>query len=93
MACDYTTNEPEFEDISEEAKEFIKKLLVINSRERLSAEEALNHSWLNQSHKKSRRVSMLETSPKLTDVMSRLKWQKCTNVIVACTKLQQSLNQ
>ena len=93
MALDYTTNEPEFEDISDEAKDFIAKLIVADQEQRLSADEALDHAWLqpaanDEEVQKSRRVSMIQTSPKLTDVMARLKWQKCTSVIVACSHLK-----
>jgi len=37
LACDYTTDEPEFEDISDEAKDFISRLLVIDCSLRLSS--------------------------------------------------------
>ena len=33
-------------DISEQSKDFIKCLLTINPNDRLSAKEALQHSWL-----------------------------------------------
>ncbi len=90
LSCDYTTKEPEFDDISEEAKDFIAHLLVIDPKKRMSAAGALDHPWLNpEAQKQPRRISMLQTSPKLFDVMSRLKWQKCTKVIVACSKFKE----
>ena len=96
VSCDYTTDEPEFEDISEEAKDFIVKLLKVKHDDRMSADEALEHPWLKSAmiqKKPPRRVSMLETSPRLNNVMSRLKWQKCTNVLLACSKFKQALSQ
>ena len=93
LACDYTTDEPEFEDISDEAKDFISRLLVIDCNRRLSASEALLHPWLQPQIRSSRRISMIQTSPKLTDVMARLRWQKCTNVLTACSTLNKTLNQ
>lgn len=83
--------EPEFEDVSDEAKDFITKLLVIDQSKRMSADEALRHPWLNESEQQFRRISMAKTSSKLNLMMSRLKWQKCTNVIMACSKLKRTL--
>ena len=49
MRRDYTFEEDEFEEISDIAKDFIDKLLVVNQEHRMSAEEALSHPWLNSS--------------------------------------------
>ena len=35
----------EFESVSEECKDLIRKLLALNQEERLSGQEALNHKW------------------------------------------------
>ena len=35
----------EFESVSEECKDLIRKLLVLNQKKRLSGQEALNHKW------------------------------------------------
>jgi tRNA A-37 threonylcarbamoyl transferase component Bud32 len=40
---------PEWDDISSSAKDFIRKLLVVNPAERLSAEQALKHPWILES--------------------------------------------
>ena len=88
IKCDYTFDEPEFQDISDDAKDFISKLLQLSQDQRMSADEALNHQWLNSSSSASNRTSMAPASAKLTDVLSRLRWQKCTNVIVACSKFK-----
>lgn len=78
MRRDYTFEEDEFEEISDIAKDFIDKLLVVNQEHRMSAEEALSHPWLNSSttHSSSQSRKMSGTSTKLTNVVSRLKWQK-----------------
>ena len=41
----YTFNHPEFEECSEDVKDLIMKLLYVDPNIRLSASEALNHSW------------------------------------------------
>ena len=45
-AGDYDFENEEFDDISEEAKGFIRHLLVGKMEERLTAEECLHHPWL-----------------------------------------------
>jgi serine/threonine protein kinase len=85
--------EPEFEDISEGAKDFISKLLIPDQSIRMSADEALRHPWLAEKHPLgSSTATKVNRSLKLTNVLSRLKWQKCTNVIMACSKFKKSLN-
>jgi len=37
---------PEWDDISEAAKDFVKKLLVVNPAQRLTSAQALAHPWL-----------------------------------------------
>lgn len=39
---------PEFDDISEEAKDFITKCIRVKPKERLTAKEALRHPWIDQ---------------------------------------------
>merc|ERR1711988_517111 len=46
MGAKYQFLKPYWDPVSEEAKDLIRKLLVVNPNERLSATEALNHKWL-----------------------------------------------
>ncbi|XP_019740075.1 myosin light chain kinase family member 4-like [Hippocampus comes] len=46
LACQWNFEEEEFTDVSEEAKDFITRLLVKSKSWRMSATEALRHSWL-----------------------------------------------
>ncbi|XP_076828124.1 uncharacterized protein mylk4a isoform X2 [Brachyhypopomus gauderio] len=47
LACKWNFEEAEFLGISEEAKDFISKLLVVNKSWRIGAGEALKHPWLS----------------------------------------------
>ncbi|KAM6989148.1 uncharacterized protein mylk4a [Tautogolabrus adspersus] len=47
LACKWNFEEQEFVDTSEEAKDFISKLLVVNKSWRMGASEALRHPWLS----------------------------------------------
>jgi len=46
MKADYDFPDPYWTDISSEAKDLIKKLLVVDAKKRLSATEALKHPWV-----------------------------------------------
>ncbi|XP_053526539.1 myosin light chain kinase family member 4 isoform X2 [Artibeus jamaicensis] len=47
LACRWDLEEEEFQNISEEAKEFLSKLLIKEKSWRISASEALKHPWLS----------------------------------------------
>jgi myosin-light-chain kinase len=44
----YDFDDDSFDDISEEATDFISKLLVKSKMERLTASQCLSHNWLGQ---------------------------------------------
>lgn len=46
LKADYEFGDPEWTDISKEAKDFIAKILVVNPNQRPSAQECLAHPWL-----------------------------------------------
>ncbi len=46
LAADYTFPDPEWTEISAEAKDFISKILVTNPAVRLTAAQALDHPWI-----------------------------------------------
>ncbi|XP_054607970.1 myosin light chain kinase family member 4 isoform X3 [Nothobranchius furzeri] len=47
LACQWNFEEEEFADISDEAKDFITRLLVKSKSWRMSATESLRHTWLS----------------------------------------------
>lgn len=47
LACQWNFEEEEFRDISDEAKDFITRLLVKSKSWRMSATESLRHGWLS----------------------------------------------
>ncbi|XP_017328189.1 myosin light chain kinase 3 isoform X4 [Ictalurus punctatus] len=47
LACQWNFEESEFKGISDEAKDFISRLLVYNRSWRIGAGEALKHPWLS----------------------------------------------
>ncbi|XP_030582638.1 myosin light chain kinase 3 isoform X1 [Archocentrus centrarchus] len=47
LACEWNFEEVEFKDVSDEAKDFITRLLVKSKSWRMSAAESLKHPWLS----------------------------------------------
>lgn len=50
MRADFEFSSPYFDDVSKEAKDFVKRLLVADPADRMSTQEALNHPWLKKGH-------------------------------------------
>ncbi len=48
--CDYTFQSPGWSNVSKDAKRFVASLLTKDPKKRLSAEEALQHSWLKKTN-------------------------------------------
>merc|ERR1712161_185402 len=48
MRCDYSYSKSYWDPISGEAKDFIDHLLVLDSRDRYDAQQALNHPWFHK---------------------------------------------
>ena len=46
LKCQYTFEMPNFDKVSDNAKDFISSLLILSAEERFSAEQCLNHPWL-----------------------------------------------
>ncbi|CAH1789051.1 unnamed protein product [Owenia fusiformis] len=64
----------QFDELSQDAKDFIEKLLVKSTKERMKADDALGHPWLAQDTKtmKSNKLS----TKKLKAFLARRKWQR-----------------
>ncbi|XP_054906427.1 myosin light chain kinase family member 4 isoform X3 [Poeciliopsis prolifica] len=69
LACQWNFEEEEFGDISEEAKDFITRLLVKSKSWRMSATESLRHGWLSDQnlhyrlHQKKNKCHSLHAPP------------------------------
>ena len=54
-------NHVEFQLVSDECKDLIMKLMVINEKNRLSGQEALNHPWFKKFEKGGKGASAAES--------------------------------
>ncbi|CAL1280815.1 unnamed protein product [Larinioides sclopetarius] len=73
-----------FDEISDDAKDFISKLLVKNVRNRLSSEQCLKHPWLATAGLSQKRPLSTE---KLKRFIIRRKWQKSGTAIRALGRM------
>ncbi|KAM9487815.1 myosin light chain kinase, smooth muscle-like isoform 2-T2 [Clarias gariepinus] len=76
--------DPEFEDITDEAKDFICELLKKNKRERLSCEQALAHPWMAAC---SRRVTKTLNKDKMRRFLARQRWQRTGKAVLALKRM------
>ncbi|XP_013779673.1 myosin light chain kinase, smooth muscle-like [Limulus polyphemus] len=77
-------NDESFEPITDEAKDFICQLLVKDRTERMSATNCLHHPWLREDKKKE--VAQLNKT-KLKKFVTRRRWQKAVNTILALKRM------
>uniref|UniRef100_A0A8I3W002 Myosin light chain kinase family member 4 n=1 Tax=Callithrix jacchus TaxID=9483 RepID=A0A8I3W002_CALJA len=68
LACRWDLEDEEFQDISDEAKEFISKLLIKEKSWRISASEALKHPWLSDHKLHSRLNAQKKKKNRVSDV-------------------------
>ncbi|XP_028395670.1 serine/threonine-protein kinase DCLK1-like [Dendronephthya gigantea] len=53
IAGDYEFLPPYWDDVSQDAKDLVSKLLVIDTKQRFTAQEILNHHWIQDHQKES----------------------------------------
>jgi len=86
-----------FTDISDEAKDFISKLLIKNKEKRLLAHQCLSHPWLTRRPKLVSTPNDEETAEKklstrkLRRFVIRRRWQKAVNALLALKRMGMTL--
>lgn len=82
---DYDFEDVTFEQISDDAKDFILQLMVKNKKKRMTASQCLKHSWLarDEANRKKMRIN----TKNLRRFMARRKWQKTGNAIRALGRM------
>lgn len=69
-ACDWDFDDETFRHVSDEGKDFIRRLLVRNKEKRLTAHECLLHPWLTGDH--SDRTNVIASS-RYTNMRDRIR--------------------
>jgi len=81
LKCDYQFDSPWWDDVSDNAKDLICHLLVLEPSKRLTAQQALNHSWVRGSAAKANHMERAQTKLKLFNARRKLK--AATDVLLA----------
>ncbi|XP_064480823.1 myosin light chain kinase, smooth muscle-like [Ornithodoros turicata] len=83
--AEYDFDDESFDEISNEAKDFIAKLLLKDREERLTAKQCLDHPWLRKREKKKDEAQL--DKKKLKRYVIRRRWQKVVNAILALRRM------
>ncbi|XP_062303102.1 myosin light chain kinase, smooth muscle isoform X1 [Osmerus eperlanus] len=84
-AAQWEFDEESFEEITDQAKNFISSLLNKDSRRRMSCEEALAHSWMAASADPSTTKSL--SKEKMKRFLARQKWKKAGKALLALKRM------
>jgi calcium-dependent protein kinase len=89
----YTLSGPRWESISEDAKDFIRHLLVYNPAKRMTAEQALKHPWLHSAkHEAGGRALDPEILTTLRDFSRMTAFKRAAMEAIAFSMSAQSVS-
>ncbi|NWX64792.1 MYLK2 kinase, partial [Promerops cafer] len=83
LAANWYFDEETFESVSDEAKDFVSNLIIKDKSARMSADQCLQHPWLNNLAEKAKRSNRrLKSQVLLKKYVMRRRWKK--NFIGVC---------
>ncbi|CAL8301334.1 unnamed protein product [Lota lota] len=85
-AAHYEFDQESFEDISDEARDFISSLLQKDLRNRLSCDQALDHPWMASFSRPTTRTRTL-SKKKMKSFLARHKWKKTAWAVQALHRM------
>ncbi|XP_053438050.1 myosin light chain kinase 3 isoform X2 [Nycticebus coucang] len=87
--CSWDFNSDTFEGLSEEAKDFVSRLLIKEKSCRMSAAQSLKHEWLNNLPAKASTSKVgLKSQLLLQKYMAQRKWKKHFYAVTAANRLR-----
>ncbi|XP_023264881.1 myosin light chain kinase, smooth muscle-like [Seriola lalandi dorsalis] len=86
-AARYEFDQESFEDISDQAKDFISSLLKKDRRCRLSCTEALAHPWMVSFTPLTRRPTKSLRKEKMKHFLAKRKWKKTGKAVLALQRM------
>ncbi|NXR93625.1 MYLK3 kinase, partial [Hypocryptadius cinnamomeus] len=87
--CSWDFDAEAFEQLSEDAKDFISRLLVKEKSCRMSATQCLKHQWLSDLPAKAQKCKLrLKSQLLLQSYMAHRKWKKHFYVVAAANRLK-----
>uniref|UniRef100_A0A646QDX3 Myosin light chain kinase, smooth muscle n=1 Tax=Hemiscolopendra marginata TaxID=943146 RepID=A0A646QDX3_9MYRI len=79
----YDYSDESFDEISDEAKDFIDKLLVKDMKKRLTSGQCLEHPWLRRDKKEDHLID----TKRLKRYVIRRRWKKAVHTILALKRM------
>ncbi|XP_006008083.1 myosin light chain kinase 2, skeletal/cardiac muscle isoform X3 [Latimeria chalumnae] len=93
LACKWDFEDPEFQNVSEDAKEFISKLLIKEKTGRISAAQCLKEPWLANISEKAKKCKVcLKSQILLQKCMVQQLWKKSVHAVVASNLFRKTAN-
>ena len=86
MRGDYEFDPPAWDNISDAAKDFISRLLVVNPAKRMTADDALRHPWIAGDQARAMDLHG-PLSERLTQNF-RQKWRLAINAVTASERMR-----
>uniref|UniRef100_A0A3Q0RWK0 Myosin, light chain kinase 5 n=1 Tax=Amphilophus citrinellus TaxID=61819 RepID=A0A3Q0RWK0_AMPCI len=86
-AAQWEFDEESFDEITEEAKNFISSLLNKDPRRRMSCEEALAHPWMAAFKSKGLASTKSLSKEKMKRFLARQKWKKAGKAMLALKRM------
>ncbi|XP_023137848.2 myosin light chain kinase, smooth muscle [Amphiprion ocellaris] len=86
-AAQWEFDEDSFEEITEEAKNFISSLLNKDIRRRMSCKEALNHPWMAAFDSGDLTTTKTLSKEKMKRFLARQKWKKAGKAMLALKRM------
>ncbi|KAK1799340.1 hypothetical protein P4O66_007584 [Electrophorus voltai] len=86
-AAEWEFVDESFEDITEQAKDFISSLLHKDTRRRMSCEEALFHSWMVAFKSEQPNTAKNLSKEKMKKFLARQKWKKTGKAMLALKRM------
>ena len=90
VLCNSNITEPEWDDVSDDAKDIVKKLLTYDPAKRISAADALQHKWIKtqSSQEKVEKTVAAKTLANLRNF--RVIKLKCSHSCIGKLKVEAS---
>jgi len=73
VAGKFVFDDDDWDDVSDDAKDLIRKLLVLDPDKRLTATDALRHKWLKMTRDQLQRVTLSGTAQRIKTFNARMK--------------------
>lgn len=86
--CDYEFHEDYWGHVSKDAKDLIKNLLIVDKTKRLTARQALQHSWLSESDERLSMYNLDLNLKTLKKFNARRKFKAGIKAIIAAKRFE-----